>query len=175
MLPELVKPQSANVRSFELSKETLKPQAFLSGLDADGSEVFQLKPAWLPSGVLSETVHEPAGRSEAFWASFSTAPDLSRMPPVNVAAVASGAKSLGAKMLSEPNASVMADSAAAPLRAFRHETLFLEEFIPRSFLKNLNAPTCSVRVSTDQVATKAENTLNLDSLNDSQPKSARIV
>ena len=53
------------MRSFELSKATLKPQAFLLGLVAAGSEVFQLKPAWLPSGVLSETTHEPAGRSEA--------------------------------------------------------------------------------------------------------------
>ncbi|OIR40898.1 hypothetical protein BJP08_10550 [Corynebacterium sp. NML140438] len=43
--PPLVKDQSANVRSFELSKETLKPHRVLSGLSAAGSRVFQLKPA----------------------------------------------------------------------------------------------------------------------------------
>ena len=125
-LPVLVKLQSANVRSCELSKARLTPQSFCfaTGVLALGSRVCQLKPAWLPLGEFSWTTHEPAGRSEAFWASFSTAPDFSRMPPVNVAAVASGAKSLGAKILSEPSASVMADSAAAPFRAFRHETLF---------------------------------------------------
>ena len=90
MLPELVKLQSANVRSFELSKETLKPHRVFEGVSAAGSEVYQLKPAWLPSGVFSETTHEPAGRSEVFWAPSSIAPIFSRMPPDNVAATASG-------------------------------------------------------------------------------------
>lgn len=53
------------------------------------SEVFQVKPAWLWRGVsYSSTAHEPAGRSDACCASISTAPILSRMPPLNVAATA---------------------------------------------------------------------------------------
>ena len=127
----LVKDQSANVRSFELSKETLKPHRVLSGLSVPGSRVFQLKPAWLWLAVsVSETTHDPAGRSEAFWAPFSTAPDLSRMPPLSVAAVASGITVLKEVMLSPLSASVIAERAATPLREERRRAApFLDAFI----------------------------------------------
>ena len=69
--PELEKYQSANVRSIELSKETLRPHRVFEGLDPLGSRVFQLKPAWLPLGSPLLTTHEPAGRSDACCASSS--------------------------------------------------------------------------------------------------------
>ena len=129
--PVLVKYQSANVRSFELSKETLRPQAFLSGLVTLGSRVLQLKPAWFPPGSPLLTTHSPAGRSDACWASFSTAPDLSRMPPVSVAAAASGATVLKDVTLSPLSARVIAETAATPLREERrHDVPLLCAFIP---------------------------------------------
>ena len=111
--PELEKLQSANVRSFELSKATLKPHRVLLGLLPLGSRVVQLKPAWLPCGAFSETTHEPAGRSEAFWASFSTAPDFSRMPPESSAATASGCEEtkFGATPIALPTTAVTVSTA----------------------------------------------------------------
>ena len=119
--PALVKPQSANVRSCELSKDRLRPQSFCfsTGVPELGSTVYQVKPAWLPLGEFSLITHEPAGRSEAFCLPFSTAPDLSRMPPVSVAAAASGDTVLKDVTLSPLSARVMAERAATPLREAR--------------------------------------------------------
>ena len=77
-------------------------------------------------------------------------------------------------MLSEPSASVMADSAATPVRTFRRETLFLEEFIPQSFLKLK----CAYLLSDPQQARrllKAENSPKLSSISQKQPKGTQIV
>ncbi|KTF03665.1 hypothetical protein AQZ59_01453 [Trueperella bernardiae] len=152
--PELVKLQSANVRSFELSKDTLTPHRVFEGLVALGSNVFHVKPAWLPSGVLSETTHDPAGRSEAFWASFSTAPDVSRMPPVKVDADA-GEAVTRLDPADAPRVKARAVSAALGARKKRLPGVeALDKSIPKSFQSSI----CLLRQPEDGAARK--NTLH---------------